>query len=319
MAVRILSYCTWFGVVWEEAFVQGHINEKILSEVTAEHKTANLRGRSQRGLASLVRQAVRINDPFNSFEETRAIDATGEDTSSVSAISGSFEQKSSNDITAGFTAEDLQALEWMFDQQGNSTGSIAEDIQAESRKTQVLLDREVASFLTDLDISGDSKLSMQELKLDTPKASDDEDNEDLDTAHFRALEVKKFRIADSNMDGLLDDQELPSLFHPETHAGAVALMAIETKDMNGDGMLSLSEVKANGSARHVENANGIVKHLATMTSREFDEMDTDTDGKLNRTELALLEYRGSEGQMPNTAEEYMEQLRQFVKSRSTEL
>merc|ERR1712187_1039644 len=95
-----------------------------------------------------------------------------------------------------------------------------------------------------MDSDKDGKLSLSELlkDLDQWGESGDEDKKEADAR--REVETAKFKVADSNGDGLLDTQELPALFYPETHDGTLELTAKSTlkqKDRNNDGMLSPEE------------------------------------------------------------------------------
>merc|ERR1740129_2193948 len=72
-----------------------------------------------------------------------------------------------------------------------------------------------------------------------------EGDEDKKEAQGRkTLELAKFKAADTDGNGLLDNEELPSLFYPEIHNGVLDLTAkatMQQKDRNGDGLLDPKE------------------------------------------------------------------------------
>jgi len=62
--------------------------------------------------------------------------------------------------------------------------------------------------------------------------------------HRKGVEGAKFKAADLNGDGKLDEKEYPALLYPETHEGVLSVIVGETmrqKDTNKDGKLSPKE------------------------------------------------------------------------------
>jgi len=109
---------------------------------------------------------------------------------------------------------------------------------------------------------------------------------------FKELEAAKFKAADRNSDGFLDEVELPDAIYGETHDEIVAIMAtqdLKRKDLNGDGELDAKEFyEVNGA-----HAAGDIEQRESEDWKdlmaEFAKLDLDRNGKLNREELVAWE------------------------------
>jgi len=98
------------------------------------------------------------------------------------------------------------------------------------------------------------------------------------------LEKEKFKVADTNKDGFLSVEELPSLFYPETHDGVLEVTAkhtLDQKDKDGDGQLSQKEFWEG------EVADGQDTEISDEEKEDFKKLDADGNGFLNLGELKV--------------------------------
>merc|ERR1711920_750807 len=105
-----------------------------------------------------------------------------------------------------------------------------------------------------MDLNKDGKLEMNEFLKDVEKP----DNETLqkfgqevvaDMQAENEFQKAKFVAADTNADGVLEKEELPALWHPETADKSLNLMAestIKERDLDGDGKLNITELWYSG-------------------------------------------------------------------------
>jgi len=91
---------------------------------------------------------------------------------------------------------------------------------------------------------------------------------------------------DLNGDGVLDSEEVPSLFYPEVHDGVLSIVVAETmriKDVNGDGKLTQKEFW------EITEAEGDEAEMSEEENADFARLDLDQDGALNMEELKAWE------------------------------
>merc|ERR1719453_1071189 len=121
-----------------------------------------------------------------------------------------------------------------------------------------------------MDTDNDKKVSLEEfLKkeedelLDVERFNEQEPAaDDARKKTFDEFHTAKFKAADMNADGFLDQHELPHAVYGETHDEVVRVMAAHTlknKDKDGDGKLDATEFHElgehpDGGADEVEKA-----------------------------------------------------------------
>merc|ERR1711957_803941 len=103
------------------------------------------------------------------------------------------------------------------------------------------------------------------------------------------LETAKFRAADQDGNSLLDLEELPSLFYPETHDGVLTMTAeatLKSKDTDGDGQLTPKEFWEGDAVDGEDLA------ISDEEQADFAKLDVDNSGQLNLQELKAWESGG---------------------------
>merc|ERR1719188_1624839 len=96
--------------------------------------------------------------------------------------------------------------------------------------------RDIGAILEEIDTSKDGKLTLEEHLNDIHNQADGGDEEEMKELEERKkVEAAKFAAADVNGDQVLDIEEIPALFYPETNDGVLAVSVAETmrqKDTN---------------------------------------------------------------------------------------
>jgi len=134
-----------------------------------------------------------------------------------------------------------------------------------------------------MDLDKDGRLSIEELYKDMDQWSEVEDKEEDER---KELEGQKFRAADVNQDGVLDESEMPHLFYPETHPKVLELTAaasLRIKDLDKDGQLTIEEFW------EAEAFEGEEMAISDEERTDFAKLDLDGNGKLSLDELKAWE------------------------------
>lgn len=153
---------------------------------------------------------------------------------------------------------------------------------------KVIASKDIQTVLEEMDTNKDGKLGVDELLKDMESWYDGGSGEDekLLTLKRQELEKQKFKLADTDGDGLLDAQELPALFYPETNEDVLELTAkatLDQKDKDGDGKLTAKEFWE-GDLNEGEEL-----HMSEEELADFKKLDKDGDGKLDVKELKAWE------------------------------
>jgi len=146
--------------------------------------------------------------------------------------------------------------------------------------------KDVLTLLDDFDHSKDGKASLDEILNYTGEWADfDKDDEKESEAH-RALEEAKFRAADGDGDGLLDINELPAFFYPETKNEVLEITArasLEAHDTDKDGVLTSKEFWAGDAI------DGEEIPISEAQQADFARLDKDNSSTISLEEMKYWE------------------------------
>jgi len=165
----------------------------------------------------------------------------------------------------------LQKLHAKIDADVNGKVSLDELMTffQDTRKSSIAKD--LKYMIAELDSDKDGKISLNEVRQSDGADGDDESK--------KAWEERKFKAADGNGDGLLDESEVGGFYVAEGNDKVLELSAQQTldeKDSDKDGFLSFDELNAN-----------IPKE--DQRPEEFELVDKDGNGKIDLKELLVWE------------------------------
>eukprot|EP00443_Scrippsiella_acuminata_P010805 CAMPEP_0115288270 /NCGR_PEP_ID=MMETSP0270-20121206/62887_1 /TAXON_ID=71861 /ORGANISM="Scrippsiella trochoidea, Strain CCMP3099" /LENGTH=276 /DNA_ID=CAMNT_0002705373 /DNA_START=70 /DNA_END=900 /DNA_ORIENTATION=- len=185
------------------------------------------------------------------------------------------------------TAEQLVGLHKKFDQDGNGKVSLQEVMKFAEVMGKAIASKDITAILEEIDTSKDGKLTLEEHLNDIHNQADGGDEEEMKELEERKkVEAAKFAAADVNGDKVLDIEEIPALFYPETHEGVLSVSVAETmrqKDTNGDGKLTAKEFW------EADAETGDEGELSEEENADFQKLDLNGDGVLNMDELSAWE------------------------------
>lgn len=229
------------------------------------------------------------------------------------------------------SAEQLHGIHQKIDANGDGRASMGEVLTFSDSVRRQIAVTDIKTVLNEIDLDKDGKLSLEEFLEDT--GDDDDDQQEPEEVErketHRKVESAKFAAADTDKDGLLDAEELPSVFFPETHDGVLSLVAkhaLQERDQDGDGLLTLQEFWDGDSLEEEEE-------LVIESEQEaFRKLDADSSGKLDVYELkawesgrfhieeamkSLFELADQDGDKHVTAEELVAAREQIAESTSS--
>lgn len=187
------------------------------------------------------------------------------------------------------TSDQMRLIHSKIDANGDGKMSMAEILGFSKDVRLEITKKDVATIVDEMDTDRDGKLSMEELLKDIETWADERDQgSDMNGEALarKELEIQKFKVADHNGDGLLDSEELPAVFYPETNDGVLDIAAAHThkrKDKDGNGQLSPNEFW---------DGDGVDGQDQVMTKEEdadFAKLDVDSDGALSVEEVKMWE------------------------------
>jgi len=173
----------------------------------------------------------------------------------------------------GLTPEKLLKLHAKADADGNGKLSMDEILQFlhTGRKSASATSSKPAMEL--MDGNKDGKISLEELLQDMTSEEGHEEQ--------KVREVEKFKVADGNNDGLLDEMEFAAFSNPDLHDHVLQVAArhtMEDRDRDHDGFLTFDEWWND------ENVQADGEDMQT-----FKQLDKDGSGKLDLKELLAWE------------------------------
>jgi len=181
------------------------------------------------------------------------------------------------------TPEQLHKLHAKMDADANGKLSLDEIVHF-SRETQFSrYAKETPDVIQELDGDKNGKLSLDEILKSYLGDGGQDGGHDTEDETMRKQEVEKFKAADRDSDGLLDQKEVTAFYNPDVHDVNVLLVMaqqhIESKDDDKDGLLTIDEFW-----KVLQGEERSEHDLQT-----FKQLDKDGSGKIDKKELLLLE------------------------------
>lgn len=175
--------------------------------------------------------------------------------------------------------EKLRALFGRIDGDADGKVATAELMAFTTKMRRALAERHTRKFWKAFDRDGDSKVSLEEaLELGTNDLREPDD-------HQRKVDAGKFKAADKDADGLLDEREVVTFVYPEVDTAVeevVSAIEIERKDANKDGELSIQEF-------FETDESSLGAYIKESERSDFEKLDKDGNGKLNAQEMKIWE------------------------------
>lgn len=187
------------------------------------------------------------------------------------------------------SSDQMHAVHSKMDANGDGGVSMVEVLDFARRQRHGIAKKDVSTIVDEMDTDRNGKLSLEELLRDLMVwAEDGEQSTDsnAEAESRKALEIQKFQLADRNADGVLDMEELPAVFYPETSDDVLAVAAAHThkkKDTDGDGKLSSQEFWEG------DGVDGEHLAISEFEDKDFAKLDKDGDGSLSVDELKYWE------------------------------
>mmetsp|Transcript_12100 Transcript_12100/g.31065 ORF Transcript_12100/g.31065 Transcript_12100/m.31065 type:complete len:298 (-) Transcript_12100:207-1100(-) len=220
--------------------------------------------------------------------------------------------------------QQIRSMHGKMDKNTDGKASIDEVLAFSNEMRKIIARKDIRSILDGMDINKDGKVDLDEFLKDMGSLYDEEAGAEdkKEMARRKALETQKFKLADRSGDGMLDVEELPALFYPETHEGVlefVTLDVMKSKDLNGDGKLTAKEFWGDAELSEEEkedfkkldaNGDGVIDlaemkhwesgrfHAKDAITKMFEIADKDKDGHVTADELdaAREQIAGSDAQ-----------------------
>ncbi|CAK0792888.1 unnamed protein product [Prorocentrum cordatum] len=143
------------------------------------------------------------------------------------------------------STEQMHGIHQKIDANGDGKASMDEVLAFSDSVRRQIAAGDIPTVLEEIDVNRDGRVSLDEFLEDIGTSDDDDDPREAERkAAQKEAESAKFLVADTDKDGLLGTEELQSLFFPETHGGVLSVVArhaLQERDRDGDGLLSLQE------------------------------------------------------------------------------
>lgn len=187
------------------------------------------------------------------------------------------------------TSEQMRSMHGKIDADKNGKISLAEIIAYSAHMRKTIAKKDIHTVIDEMDSDKDNKLSLPELLKDMEQWGEEGEEDKAQAAKRKELETAKFRAADTDGNGLLDSDELPALFYPETHDGVLTMTAqatLKSKDTDGNGELTPKEFWEGDAVDGEDLA------ISEEEQSDFSKLDLDNSGTLNLEELKAWESGG---------------------------
>lgn len=187
------------------------------------------------------------------------------------------------------TADQMRALHGKIDADKDGKVSMIEMKDFSVLMRHTIAKKDINTVIDEMDGDKDGKLSLPELLKDMDSWGEEGEEDKAQAAKRKELETAKFKAADRDGNGLLDTEELPSLFYPETHDGVLTMTAeatLKSKDQDGNGELTPKEFWEGDSV------DGEDLSISDEEQADFAKLDKDSSGTLNIAELKAWESGG---------------------------
>jgi len=187
------------------------------------------------------------------------------------------------------TSEQIRSMHAKIDADKDGKISMAEVVDFSHMMRRVIAKKDIHTVIDEMDSDKDGKLSLPELLKDMEQWGEEGEEDKAQAAKRKELETAKFHAADQDKNGLLDSEELPALFYPETHDGVLEMTAAATlkaKDLDGNGELTPKEFWEGDAVDGEDLA------ISEEEQADFAKLDLDNSGTLNLQELKAWESGG---------------------------
>jgi len=180
--------------------------------------------------------------------------------------------------------EQLRSLHKLVDKDQDGKASMLEFMDFAAEMRTLSAHKQSVYALAGMDTNKDGKLGMDELINDIEKHTGQAKEKGLQdkVAAMVEAETKKFKAADIDGDGLLNESELPAIFFPDLHTGVLEIAVQHTlleKDRDNDGQLSVHEFW------HDDHAGKDEPKISDDDHKDFEKLDENGDGLLSSHEL----------------------------------
>lgn len=179
------------------------------------------------------------------------------------------------------TSEQMLALHGHIDADKDGKLTLPEVVSYSRFMRQINAKKDSLSVVDTLDHDKDGKVSLTEVLKEMDSNIGEEGAHDkAEEERQKEMETARFKAADKNGDGLLDSEELPALFHPESDAVLEITVAatLKSKDTDGNGELSPAEF-------WIAEGSDDEDHSPDAKKADFAKLDLDKNGMLNLHEL----------------------------------
>jgi len=185
------------------------------------------------------------------------------------------------------TSDQMRLIHSKVDANADGMMSMAEILGFSKNVRLEITKKDVGTIADEMDTDRDGKLSLEELLKDIETWVDEGEAEMNGEALARKeVEIQKFKVADRNGDGVLDIEELPGVFYPETNDDVLDIAAAHThkrKDRDGNGQLSPQEFWEG------DGVDGQDQTMSKEEDADFAKLDVNSDGGLSVEELKMWE------------------------------